>query len=554
MRRQTVPQCFLPVCAVVSIIVAGALDGAEVDQPRFERPAHYLVEDRPIAIELGPTPLPMLDWGYVLAGHVDYVEKATGKRLPLNDPHDVRDADDVVATPLCVPSGVRLRVQPARKGGTFAQELFAPQFPWEENCSVHCLSFDESSRRFKLWYRTKGHFAFAESADFNSWAKPFARVTPHEGSAETNLLGIINVAEVEKSDLRSVKEARLGYAGGFFVDPDGEASARHKGVFLGHLKSNTGVYAEQSKRPISGMTGPGSTVLFGATSEDGVAWRVLPQPIMLHDGDTQSVPAYDRLAKTFLLYTRRYQLNRRTVAFAETKDFQHWPLPQTMLSPGPMEHPSVDYYASAFAPYPGDVAIKTMLCTVYDRSIDRSEIRLAIGRDGRNFHFSPGGPILSTGPAEKDESGFLSAFPSLVRTPDGRMVFFYDAHRTPHKFPRHRFGGSKHFAAWWPADRLMAIEAPERGEFTLAPVKLAGTRLSLNMLSERTGQIRVEVRDEAFKVVPGRSFADCDPVIGDHPAATVSWKGNADLASHRGKTVYLSFQMRAAKLFALAAN
>ncbi|MGE3313986.1 MAG: hypothetical protein AB7O26_02640 [Planctomycetaceae bacterium] len=524
------------------------------DKPlRVERPAHYIVENRPIVNELSRTPLPMVDWGFVLAGQIQYVDRTTGQLLPLNDKHDVENPSDVEAVAVTVPSGVRIRTEPATRGKTFAEELFPPEFPWEENCTVHTILFDSTHRKYKVWYRTKGYFAFAESEDFRQWRRPMNGTVPYNSHRETNILGVINRSELASSDLKSLDEARLGYAGGFCVDPTASPGERYKAVFLAHVKGATGDYARSTGRPISAMTGPGSTVMFGAVSADGVGWRVLPKPIMLHDADTLSVPTFDTLAGKFRLYTRLYQHNRRTVAMSETNDFRDWPLPTNILVPDAAEHPSIDYYSSAYAIYPNFPQIQTMLCTVYDRSIDRSEVRIATSRDGHTFNFLPGDPIVSTSAAAGDESGFLAAFPGLVRTPDGRMLCFYDVHRTPHKFPRHRFGGSKHYAAGWKSDRIAGIEAADRGEFTLAPAKLLGSRIVLNMRTERTGRIEAELRDENFAPIPGRTFADCDPLIGDHTSLTASWKGQSDLTAHVGRTIYVSFRLHAAKLFSIAA-
>ena len=46
------------------------------------------------------------------------------------------------------------------------------------------------------------------------------------------------------------------------------------------------------------------------------------------------------------------------------------------LAPGPAESPSVDYYASAFTYYPGRPEIRTLMCLVYDRSVDVQIMRL----------------------------------------------------------------------------------------------------------------------------------------------------------------------------------
>jgi hypothetical protein len=295
------------------------------------------------------------------------------------------------------------------------------------------------------------------------------------------------------------------------------------------------------------------TVLFGAVSADGIGWRVLPRPIMLHDADTLTVVRWDALLKRYVMYTRLYELGRRSIGYSETSDFARWPLPTNVLSAGPDDPPTADFYASAFTYYPGQPDIRTMMCLVYDRAVDGSTIRLASSRDGHAFRFLPGEPVIG-GPGSEDQAaGFISAQPSLVRTPDGRMLVFYNVFGMPHKFPRHRFFARQDYVAVWPADRLAAIEAPDEGEFTTAPARLRGKRIVLNMQAHRTGGVRVELRDENFRVLPGHSFADADLLHDDAPRAAVTWKGNGDLTEYTDRTIYLCFRMRAAKLFSVAA-
>jgi hypothetical protein len=302
------------------------------------------------------------------------------------------------------------------------------------------------------------------------------------------------------------------------------------------------------------MTDPGSTVMFGMVSADGIGWRVLPKPIMLHDADTKTVTRYDTLLKRYVMYTRLYELGRRSVGYSETTDFASWPLPTNVLSAGPNDPPSVDFYASGFAYYPGRPDIRVMTCLVYDRAVDGATIRLASSRDGHAFRFVPGTPIMGGSGSPDAQEGFLSAEPTLVRTPDGRMIVFYNTYRMPHKFPRHRFYSKTQYAAWWPADRLAAVEAPQGGEFTTAAMILRGNRILLNMSSERTGGIEVELRDEKFRPIPGRTFAEADTLCGDNTSATVTWKGESDVSSSLNQKLYLRVRLRAAKLFALSAS
>jgi hypothetical protein len=93
---------------------------------------------------------------------------------------------------------------------------------------------------------------------------------------------------------------------------------------------------------------------------------------------------------------------------------------------------------------------------------------------------------------------------------------------------------------------------------------LEGTRLRLNCSSvpgpyyKETDGIWVEVleapdyktRETKFeKKVPGFTMEDCDRIVTDNLAHTVTWKKNADLSALKGKSVYLRFKMKRAGLF-----
>src|SRR5262249_30258618 len=158
-----------------------------------------------------------------------------------------------------------------------------------------------------------------------------------------------------------------------------DSSERFKTTFLAHTK--TPHYDRDGKksvdRPISAMTGPGSTVIFGAVSPDGIAWRVLPNPLCYHDADTQTVTKFDTQLNKYVVYPRLYELSRRTIGYTETSNFREWPLPVNIMTPGPNEPPTLDYYANAFSYYPDHPEIRLIFCLEYDRARDIADIRLA---------------------------------------------------------------------------------------------------------------------------------------------------------------------------------
>jgi hypothetical protein len=74
------------------------------------------------------------------------------------------------------------------------------------------------------------------------------------------------------------------------------------------------------------------------------------------------------------------------------------------------------------------------------------------------------------------------------------------------------------------------------------------------MQTARAGGISVEVLDEKFSPIPGRTFAEADSLNGDGLGIPITWKGDSDMSEYRGKIIFLRFKMRAAKLFSLSAS
>jgi len=67
----------------------------------------------------------------------------------------------------------------------------------------------------------------------------------------------------------------------------------------------------------------------------------------------------------------------------------------------------------------------------------------------------------------------------------------------------------------------------------------------LNVRTRRAGSVRVGIVG-----LPGRSAADCDPVVGDGFSVPVRWRGENGIETD-GRAVQLRFELRAAELFGL---
>lgn len=61
----------------------------------------------------------------------------------------------------------------------------------------------------------------------------------------------------------------------------------------------------------------------------------------------------------------------------------------------------------------------------------------------------------------------------------------------------------------------------------------------------------VEITDGGRKAVPGRSFEDCRPIIGDQYKTLVTWKSGEDIGVPEGSPICLRFKLDQAKIFFL---
>src|SRR5690606_10348370 len=101
------------------------------------------------------------------------------------------------------------------------------------------------------------------------WEKPLKRYDAFAGHDDTNLLTVLNRDDASLRLLRP-EDARPGAAGSFFVDPVAPPEERFKATFLAHQIEENMAYGAQTGREVSAMTGPRSTVIFGAVSADGI--------------------------------------------------------------------------------------------------------------------------------------------------------------------------------------------------------------------------------------------------------------------------------------------
>ena len=444
------------------------------------------------------------------------------------------------------PTGVKIQIEKGRVLGPWLQS----ERPWEK-AGVGPLSVIQEGNRYRLWYgcswtvRDRAVVApdgrlklgsegggsgvcYAESSDGFTWERPSLGIVEFEGSRDNN---IISLSGLE------------GITGHVFLDPNASDEERYKVAGLTNIRS----YRPEAKS-MSGIMG-------AAVSPDGIHWKRLPEPLWdsYYNNDGGPSIYFDHKLEKYVLFTRQNYPRRRSIARAETADFRRWPHPTLVLTPGPQEAPSDDFYSNTYISYPGAEKAHLMLTSVYHRDTSLVDIRLASSVDGIAWNWVSRDPVLELGKPGDWNGGSMYAVPSLVKLPDGRSAVPMVGSSWSHnewwrvKFETHRKWPRGIGWASWEDGRLAGIEAEQQGEFTTHRFLYGGKPLELNLRTGgRSGSVGLELLVEGE---PDRPPLRSQDIVGDHLWVPVAWEGNPELSTLAGKTVRLRFQLYNAKVF-----
>ena len=212
--------------------------------------------------------------------------------------------------------------------------------------------------------------------------------------------------------------------------------------------------------------------------------------------------------------------------------------------------PTDTYYLTARTTIPGAPDFHLMFPTRYIIGEDNTALDLYSSFDGKVWHIAPGSPLMRTADFGQWDGGCMFFWPHLIERGGGDWVLLYKGQVFPHKYPRGK-QTEAYGTVIWPKGRLMAIEAVEKGGFTTPAFLAPGEKVRINALTSRVGEIRAEVADFDGKTIPGHSFAESIPVIGDQYRSALTWKAADSLGVPIGKPVVLRFQLAKAKIYGL---
>ena len=444
------------------------------------------------------------------------------------------------------PTGVKIEIEKGQLLGPWLQS----ERPWEKAGAGPLSVIQEGSRyrlgygcswtvrdravvapdgRLKLGSEGGGSGVYhAESSDGFNWERPALGIVEFEGSRDNNIISLNGLQRI---------------TGHVFLDPNAPKEERYKVAGLTNIRT----YRPEAKR----MGG----ILGAAVSPDGIHWKRLPEPLWgsYYNNDGGPSIYFDQKLEKYVLFTRQNYPRRRSIARAEMADFRRWPHPTLVLTPGPQESPSDDFYSNTYVSYPGAEKAHLMLTSVYHRDTSLVDIRLASSVDGIAWNWVSRDPVLELGGPGDWNGGSIYAVPSLVKLPDGRVAVPMVGSSWSHnewwrvKFETHQKWRRGIGWASWEDGRLSGIKAKKQGEFTTHRFIYGGKELQLNLRTGgRSGSVRLELMVEGE---PDRPPLRSRDMVGDHLWVPVPWEGNPELSSLAGKTVRLRFQLYNAKVF-----
>jgi hypothetical protein len=435
------------------------------------------------------------------------------------------------------PYGIRITARRANRLGP----VIEPEGPAEEPRGYLLGGILQEEGRYRAWLGS----GYLESSDGISWQRP--RV----GQGGTNNLGMSFLS------------------GTVFKDPSAPPGERYK--WVGDVEIPEEIYRRYREEHPNGWDwrsnfGTHGRGIGGAVSPDGIHWKRLEQPLVAELSDTQVTGYYDERLRKYVIYTRKHMLGwntqnapqgmpfwevgRRSIGRTESDHFGDFPVSDYIMVPHPGMPPSDLLYTNCRTCIPGAPDLHLMFPAVWHVMDDTTSTMIASSFDGKTWDYVPGGPVLEPPEFGEWDGGCHFASPHLLELPNGDFALPYNGYIFPHKYPRGQWKVAVGYAVW-PKGRLIALEAPARGEFTTVAFVPPGRKMKINAVTARAGSILIEVEDLGRGLVPGRSFADSDPVVGDRFRHPVTWKGEEDLGHTENSAVRLRFRMERAAIYAL---
>ncbi len=288
---------------------------------------------------------------------------------------------------LCVLCGCIARADQAPAVGATAEQmtvavlertkspLLKADRPWESFC-VNLASIVRDGDTWHLWYESydqsyksdnDAYLCYATSSDGIHWIKPKLGLIEYHNSKDNNIL---------------ISGQEIGGMGGesVFLDPTAPSEEKFKLVYVKmlHVPPNMDFGANNPDWQIR-----------GATSPDGIHWKMKAEPLLQRLADTQNIVIHD--GERYRMWCRMWRTDgrgggdrrRRVVGYTESPTFGDFPQPKEVFRADEQDPDDMDFYNTACAKLRDDLYL--IFPSAFTHGDDLVSPQVAASRDGRQF-------------------------------------------------------------------------------------------------------------------------------------------------------------------------
>ncbi len=390
--------------------------------------------------------------------------------------------------------------------------------PWEGPISFYVTVFKDDDR-YRMYYRGENReggppavTSYAESRDGIRWEKPPLGVFEFGGSKKNSIVW------------------------------DGEGTHN----FAPFKDSNPAAPDTERYKALAG--GP----LIAFASEDGIHWRKMREEPVITKGkfDSQNLAFWDTEQGCYAAYFRDSRDGFRDIRRCTSADFVNWSEPE-WLDYGDVlqEH----LYTNATTPYfraPHIYLAFPKRFVPSRKAVDEhpnpgvSDGVFMTSRDGIHWHrwmeaFLRPGLDCNNWTERNNHIAY-----GVVPTGKEEISIYWVEHYR-HPTCHIRRGTLR-------TDGFVSVHAPYAdGELLTKLLKFKGSELVINYSTSAVGSIRVEIRDEQGKPIPGYTLDESPEIYGDEIERVVAWSNGPDVSTLAGRPVRLRFLMRDADLYSI---
>ncbi|MCH2118374.1 MAG: hypothetical protein MK161_11820, partial [Pirellulales bacterium] len=241
---------------------------------------------------------------------------------------------------------------------------------------------------------------------------------------------------------------------------------------------------------------------------------------------------------------------RRVTGLATSRDGVHWENHQQLFTPDDWDYGETQFHWGMMFKR-GELYLTHL--SVHHDDIDRTAGWTALATSRDLYHWTRHRDMfLPYGEEPTDGAKWIIAW-------GNQQLFIQDNHmylgffvQGSHKPPRRKFNG----VARLPLDRFVSRDSIKNNNGTLLTPLVRfdpdTEHLQLNAHVAAGGEIRVQLRDEQGRVLPGYSFDECSPIQGDSIRHPVRWQNHKGPLGKTfgGRALKMELLLRRARLFA----